>query len=232
MKNVALILFLLFFYTEITQAQCTRDAVFQDGPDYTLNGSATLTYLLDGTKNLSFDNEFATPSGPDLHVYLSQSAIVSTPGGVLETPNTIDLGLLKSPSGSQSYDLTGINPSIDLDSYDYVIIHCKEYNHYWGTGSFGTQSGGDCNSLSVSTINTTTVAVYPTFVKNNKFTIELKNQQKPILNIYSIIGEIVQKPLILTKEINSIETAGLKSGIYILHLNFGESIRTQKIIIE
>ena len=43
---------------------------------------------------------------------------------------------------------------------------------------------------------------------------------------------MVQKPLVLTKETNTINVGALKSGIYILQLDFGNSTRTQKIIIE
>jgi hypothetical protein len=232
MKKLVLLLFLTCLTFQTIHSQCTREAPFQNGPDYDLAGSAALTYLLDGTKTLSFDNEFSTSAGPDLHVYLSKSAIISTPNGVLETPNTIDLGLLQSPNGSQFYDLTGINSSVDLDSYDYVIIHCKEYNHYWGTGSFGVPFGADCGSLFVANLERGLVIIYPTLIKNKKFTIELKNQQKTFLNMYSVLGELVQKPLILTEKINIINVGALKSGIYILQLDSGSGTRAQKIIIE
>lgn len=232
MKKITLALFLLFSSFSFIQAQCIRDAIFQDGPDYTLDGTATLTFLSNGTKTLSFNSEFTTPYGPDLHVYLSQSATVSTPGGQLQTPNTIELGLLKNNVGSQSYDLSGITPSVDIDSYEYVIIHCKDFDHYWGTGTFGTKSGTECGNLSVAAIEDESIAIYPTIVKNNKIIIELKNNQTASLFLYSLLGELVQEPLLLSEEKNIIETRSLTSGIYILQLDFGNKIRTQKIIIE
>ena len=224
--------FILLFNFQLTLAQCLREAAFQDGPDYTLDGYATVTYLLDGTKNLSFDSTFSTPSGPDLNVYLSKSSTVSTPGGVLQTPNTIDLGLLKSPSGSQSYDLVGISPEVDLDSYDHVIIHCKQYNHYWGTGSFGTPSGADCASLSVVIREDESVKVYPTVVQDNQFFIQLEKKQKVIVNIYSVLGEILQESLILSEELSVIDTSFLDKGIYIVQLRFENKTRVQQIIIQ
>jgi hypothetical protein len=232
MKKTTLFFVFLVFAFQFVQAQCVREAPFQDGPDYTVDGSASISFLLDGTKTLSFDSSFSTPAGPDLHVYLSKSATVSTPGGVLQTVNTIDLGLLQSPSGMQTYDLASISPSIEPDSYDYVIIHCKQYNHYWGTGTFGAKSGADCISLRVAEVAAETVIIYPTIIKNARFIIELKKKQKATLKMYSILGEIVQKPLVLIDEINTIDTSALKSGLYILHLDLGQRTQLQKIIIE
>lgn len=231
MKKLVICITLLL-NVSISSAQCLRSAPFLDGPDYPLNGNATLEFLLDGTKTLNFDTNFSTTSGPDLHVYLSEFPTVSTPGGVLETPNTIDLGLLKSASGSQSYDLSAIDPSITIGSFGYVIIHCKQYNHYWGTGTFASESGVDCANLSVSDFEEDSFSVYPTVVSDNQFTVKLKNNQKASLFLYSVLGELVQKPLTLTQEINVINTSTQTKGMYVLKLDFGNLIRTQKIIIK
>ena len=98
LKYYTIAVFVLSF--QVIIGQCIRTAPFQDGPEYTLNGTAELNFLLDETKTLVFSSDFFTNSGPDLHVYLSNSSTVSTPvNGVLVTEDAIDLGLLQSSSG-------------------------------------------------------------------------------------------------------------------------------------
>lgn len=225
-----LFLFFAFSY-QLSFAQCFREAPFQDGPDYTLDGTASLTFLLNGTKTLSFDSNFSTPAGPDLHVYLSESATVNTPGGVLQTPNTLDLGLLKSANGTQTYDLTNLNPAVTLASYTYVIIHCKEFNHYWGTGTFGTNQGADCSNLSVKEEIFQNLRIYPTIANKKEIFIELPNAQNTLVNILSITGQNIKKPVILTDIKNRIDLATLGTGIYFIQISQNKNTITKKIII-
>jgi hypothetical protein len=71
---------------------------------------------ISGALQVQLDS-FSVSSGPDLKVYLSQAA---TPG------NHLNLGNLKSNSGTQSYNIpTGTNVS----DYSFVLIHCQQYNH-------------------------------------------------------------------------------------------------------
>lgn len=232
MKKLTL-LFAILTITTI-EAQCIRTAPFANGPfgDYAINGVATLSFLTDGTKTLAFDSAFGTSSGPDLHVYLSQASTVSTPGGVLQTPNTIDLGLLKSASGSQSYDLSAISPVVNLDSYDYVIIHCKEFDHYWGTGTFGVTSGPDCASLSVFEAVENTIEVYPTLVRGDGFQIIIPNGKHAKAQLFSVTGKSVGQLHNLIDEINFVQTSFLPRGIYILQVEIDTKRQAQKIIID
>ncbi len=62
-------------------------------------------------------DSFSVSSGPDLKVYLSQAA---TPG------NHLNLGNLKSSSGTQSYSIPA---GTVVSDYSYVLIHCQQYNH-------------------------------------------------------------------------------------------------------
>lgn len=69
--------------------------------------------------------DFKTNNGPDLHVYLSKDA----------TPKDfIDLGLLKSVSGTQVYSIAGMP---DFTKYRYALIHCQQYNHLFGSALLG-----------------------------------------------------------------------------------------------
>lgn len=86
------------------------------------NGNAQI-YNDNGTWKL-YVTDFSTTNGPDLHVYLASSVNATT---------FIDLGLLKSTSGNQTYNITG-NPSIS--TYKYVIIWCKQFGVFFGGGQW------------------------------------------------------------------------------------------------
>lgn len=234
MKQFFTFIIILILGINTSFSQCNRAAPFQDGPfgDYTINGTATLSFLLNGTKSLNFDSNFSTTSGPDLHVYLSKSTSVSTPGGNLTTPNTIDLGLLQSASGSQSYDLTNHSPSVSLDDYDYVIIHCKAYDHYWGSGTLGANQGTDCTSLlSIEDIQQHQTKIFPTVIQNNELIIEIISTENSFLNILSITGQKIRNSVILKDPRTQINTSFLEKGIYLIQvINQGKTF-TKKIII-
>lgn len=89
----------------------------------TVSGSAKII-TNDGKHSLVLD-DFKTNNGPDLHVYLSKE---STP------KDFIDLGLLKSVSGTQVYPITGMP---DFTKYKYALIHCQQYNHLFGSALLG-----------------------------------------------------------------------------------------------
>ena len=86
------------------------------------NGDAHL-FNDNGTWKLYLTN-FSTNNGPDLHVYLATTQ---------DAANFIDLGLLRSTSGDQVYNIIG-NPS--LASYKYIIIWCKQFSVYFGGGQW------------------------------------------------------------------------------------------------
>lgn len=73
--------------------------------------------VLAGTMYTVLLDSFFVTAGPDLKVYLSKK----------DTPfEFINLGPLKSNSGSQSYVVPA---GVDFDVYKYVLIHCQQYNH-------------------------------------------------------------------------------------------------------
>ena len=85
------------------------------------SGEAKIISYSDGKNILRFEN-FDITNGPDLFVYLSDSA---TPGGNIESlGNFLDLGMLKGNKGNQNYDLPA---QIDLEKYKSVVIWCKQF---------------------------------------------------------------------------------------------------------
>ncbi len=77
-------------------------------------------YLADGKYSVGLEN-FKTNNGPDLHVYLSKE---------IQPVNFIDLGRLKATTGNQVYAVPG---TPDFKLYKYVLIHCQQYNHLFGS---------------------------------------------------------------------------------------------------
>jgi Electron transfer DM13 len=92
---------------------------FMNGPYGTVSGTAKI-YQENGKFILSLLS-FSSSNGPALHVYLSKE---------VQPVNFIDLGDLKSTNGNQLYDVPG---SPNFMEYKYALIHCKEYNHLFGS---------------------------------------------------------------------------------------------------
>jgi hypothetical protein len=92
---------------------------FMNGPYGMVSGSAKV-YKQDNEYVLALQN-VSISNGPDLHVYVSKEVI---------PVNFIDLGSLKSTIGNQVYSIPG-NP--DFSQYKYALIHCKRYNHLFGS---------------------------------------------------------------------------------------------------
>ena len=91
---------------------------FINGNEGTVSGTANV-YIDKGAYKLQL-KDFSVTNGPDLHVYLSQE---------IQPIHFIDLGKLKSTSGNQVYDISGMP---DFNEYKYALIHCQQYNVLFG----------------------------------------------------------------------------------------------------
>jgi len=69
---------------------------------------------------------FKTDNGPALYVYLSRDRSVS---------NSINLGELKSTSGTFSYS---VDASVNSKEYPYVLIWCREFAVLFGSAQIDT----------------------------------------------------------------------------------------------
>lgn len=92
---------------------------FINGPYGSVSGMATV-YTKDGRLVLALGNMMIS-NGPQLHVYLSKE---------VQPVNFIDLGALQSTKGNQLYTIPG---EPDFFQYKYALIHCKKYNHLFGS---------------------------------------------------------------------------------------------------
>lgn len=92
---------------------------FQNGPYGNVSGIGKIVRNPNNKFELVLDT-FMTNNGPDLFVYLSKEIM---------PVNFIEVGKLKSTSGTQVYPITSLP---DLTQYKYICIHCKAFNHLFG----------------------------------------------------------------------------------------------------
>lgn len=88
------------------------------GVGHTVSGDVKV-YNSAGQLVVVFD-PFSSQNGPDLKVYLSKDD---------KAIEYMNLGALKSTTGKQSYDVSGMP---DLDQYKYVMVWCQEFSVLFG----------------------------------------------------------------------------------------------------
>jgi hypothetical protein len=103
-----------------TSATAVATGTFENGPYGTVAGQAGVYRNARGELHVLLQN-FNTSNGPDLHVYLSAERMPA---------NFVILGKLKATAGIQVYN---IPTGTDVANYKYVCIHCKAYNHLFGS---------------------------------------------------------------------------------------------------
>lgn len=119
----------------VIQVQTSRSGQFtkKPGVSYIVLGTATLVIDPSNTNKLilNFGSDFQVSAGPGIYVYLSSSNQVNSSSIILEE----GLGPLTQPAtdprltGAQIFDVpTGVK----LDTFDWVIIHCRPFNATFG----------------------------------------------------------------------------------------------------
>jgi Electron transfer DM13 len=88
------------------------------GVGHSVSGTAKI-YDDAGKKVVTLD-PFSSQNGPDLKVYLSTDANAS---------QYINLGPLKSTTGKQSYEVTGMP---DLEQYKFILVWCEQFSVLFG----------------------------------------------------------------------------------------------------
>ena len=88
------------------------------GVGHSVSGTAKI-YEENGKKTVLLD-PFSSQNGPDLKIYLSKDENAS---------QYLNLGSMKSTTGKQSYDITGMP---DLAEYKFVLVWCQEFSVLFG----------------------------------------------------------------------------------------------------
>lgn len=204
-------------------AQCTRTGQFQ-GDIYDVSGTVTITYSANGTKRASFLNDFQSEEGPDLYVYLANASTVNTTTG--EAPGAEELEFLENLTGASEFV---IPDHVQVNDYDYVVIHCKAFNQPWGYATLGGSQGGGCTSLSVADHSLKSIRFFPNPAKNHiTFTSNLQDHIAVTLYNYSGLS-IFQKQINATSK--TLDLNYLSPGVYILELALDNKKSYRKLIV-
>lgn len=203
---------------------CTRSVstFIKASGGYNIYGTATLSSDA-GVLTLTFDKNFSTVSGPDLHVYLAKNNQSPTVAG-----NTnLELAALKSLSGEQSYTLT---QGVKIDDYDNVLIHCKGGNHFWGGGTLGITTGS-CSPSGIEEEKEEGFSVYPN-PAHGIFTINIFNTNSYSLYIIDVTGKILVNE-ILSENKKQVDLSIFNEGLYFVRIADSEhkTIGIRKVLV-
>ncbi len=124
MKNTSVItiLFLMLFSHSFAQT-CIKEGEFTNSTDMKTSGDIEVIKDKKGRTVLKLNGNFKTEEGPDLDVYLSETATVSD-------SSALRVQALLILEGGQKYKL---EEEVDVLKYKYVVIHCTKWNHWYGS---------------------------------------------------------------------------------------------------
>lgn len=132
MKSV--LLFFLFIITVfgVSKAQkCSRSGDFYNSTDIKTSGGVNVFQNKKGKLVIKINGDFKTQEGPDLDVYLSSTEKVGE-GTSTRVDNLFSL------EAAQRYVTSD---PILLEEFEYVVIHCTKWNHWYGSAKLGQSSG-------------------------------------------------------------------------------------------
>ena len=139
MKSLISLFVLLPFFISFSNAQTivnSRTSVLQRG-DYSISGNAILEELSDGKVQLRLDDDFATPAGPDVRVFLSDNPN-STNNGVEVADIGTGGGGINHFSGAITFNVPA---GTGIDDFDFIVFYCVAFRQHWASGNFGATEG-------------------------------------------------------------------------------------------
>lgn len=235
MKKFTIVLLAFIGFTTITQAQCSREGSLEaidDPAQYPVEGTASILFQTDGTKQVFFADDFATVQGIELRVFLTTTERLGQGGTELQ----VTTEPLQDDNGGQDMNdpITGMKvfdvPSgVNLSDFDYIIIQCVQADVLWGRASLGANQGADCNTLSTEDRPFDTVAITPNPMRD-QFTISGLTTQDTQIAIFDILGKRVHTQQNVTNQ--TINVSSLKTGIYMMTMISGDQKTTRKLIIQ
>jgi|GEM_PF-2539372 len=221
-KIIAFTVFVLLLSAQVVVAQCLRTGNFiSNGSDTPTSGSTSLIFNTNGTKQIQLGSNFSTPNnGPDIHVILCQTASY--------TPSTdlIISGVLTQITGAQTFSVPS---NVSLNQYQYILIHCVQYNHRFGYASLGNPTGTSCSTLATSNFDSdfNTIRAFPNPTKD-QLTFSVQEDSKVM--IYDSIGKKIGNNLNISRVNNSISLDSYPKGIYMVEVISDNKKSIHKII--
>ncbi|HUM48537.1 MAG TPA: DM13 domain-containing protein, partial [Chitinophagales bacterium] len=128
---------------------------------------------------VTFNSDFSTAGGPDVHVFLSNSFTAPNDNN----PDKLEIGSLQSTSGAQTYTVPA---GVAIDDYNWLLIHCITYNHFWGGGEFGMMEG-NCVTTGIDTPDETDPVII--FSSNGILTIQNIPENTHHIAVFNLFGQ-------------------------------------------
>ncbi|MEP0262484.1 T9SS type A sorting domain-containing protein [Dokdonia sp.] len=235
MKKFTISLLVFIGLTTITQAQCFREGALtaiDDPTQYPVEGTASILFQTDGTKQVVFADDFATVQGIELRVFLTTTERLGQGGAELQ----VTTEPLQDDNGGQDMNdpITGMKvfdvpDGVNLSDYDYIIIQCVQADVLWGRASLGANQGADCDTLNTEDHPFDAVAISPNPMQD-QFTISGLTTQDTEIVIFDILGKRVYTQQNVTNQ--TINVSSLKTGIYMMTMISGDQQTTRKLIIQ
>lgn len=228
MKYTFLLLFFASFLT--IQAQCGRQdtLIAIDDPElYPVTGTALMQFETDGTKQVIFQEDFATVQGIELRVFLCTTERLNQGGTELE----ISTEPLQDDNGGQDTGdpITGLKifdvpENVALSDFDYVIIQCVQADVLWGRATLGEPEGADCDALNLEDNLITQTTVFPNPAQN---TLHISSTANNIqVELFDTLGRKVHAQ----SGTETISLTRFLPGVYFAQLTQGKQQRTIKVI--
>jgi hypothetical protein len=121
--SISLLFFATFLFGQ--EVDCTRSASLTGANGYTNTGTCTLERFDDGRVVLNMSQDFAVSRGPDLRIYLSNSARSTNDG--IELFLISDILGSNVFSGALSFELPA---DINIEDFTHVVTYCKALDNY------------------------------------------------------------------------------------------------------
>lgn len=220
-KIITFTVIVLLLSTHIVVAQCSRTGNFMP-TDVNTTGSVTLLFNSDGTKKIQLGSDFSTSAGPDIHVVLCKTAFYN------RNTDVVISGDLTQTSGAQSFTVTSAKVK-NLNDYQYILIHCIQYNHRFGFAALGNSTGSGCATLATNSFNEDKEN-FEIFPNPSTDFIRFSIDQPATVSIYNGSGEKVLSDYKIDDKNTSISLESYSNGLYIVQLDLNGNNYFKKII--
>ena len=113
--------------------------------NYAITGDAILQLLENGELKLSLTEDFTTPRGPDVRIFLGNELSLN---GASEI---VDLTEINHFNGAATFDVPS---GIEITDFNFVLFYCVQFQQFWASGELGDPGVPDqldsCENSSVT----------------------------------------------------------------------------------
>lgn len=221
-RIITFTVFVLLLSAQTAVAQCSRTGNFiSNGSDTPTSGSATIIFQTSGVKQVTLGSNFSTSNnGPDIHVILCKTAFYNP------STDLIISGVLNQITGMQSFNVPS---NVELNDFQYVLIHCVAFNHRFGYAMLGSATGQNCATLATGDFDED-LPYLKIFPNPTTDVINFSLDQKATVTVYNIAGEKLVSDYTIDHQKKSLSLESLPNGLYLIQLDINGTKHFKKII--